>query len=74
MSDTVVAVIIDPRTGEQYDSAYTWETGQTMAQAGYIVQAVAADGYMSTEDAQRLYDYERALFIDCWGQEVPFGE
>jgi len=74
MAEIIVAVAIDPRTGEEYDQCFAWETGQTMAQEGYIVRAVAADGFMGVEDAQRLYDYERRLFIDCWGQDHPFSE
>lgn len=52
-----------------YDRAYTWETGQNFAQQGYRVKAVADDGFMDAERAQRLYDWELACYLDCFGGE-----
>lgn len=52
-----------------YDRAYTWETGQCLARQGYRVEAVADDGSMDVERAQRLYDYELACYLDCFGGE-----
>lgn len=69
-----VAVVIDPWDGSRFDVCWTWEAGQNYAQAGYVVVAVAADGSMDIDRAQRLYEYERQLFIDCWGRDIPFPE
>lgn len=75
MADYVtVAEIIDPATGETYDHAYTWETGENYATQGYIVKAIADDGFMTRENAQAMYDRCRAEFIDCYGREIPFEE
>ena len=70
----MVAVVIDPGTGGILDGVYTWETGQSYAQAGYAVIATAASGHMGRDEAQRLYDWERALFRDCYGRDTPFPE
>ena len=43
------------------------QTGQVYANAGFEVVAVNPDRYMSTEEAQELYDYERRVAFDCFG-------
>ncbi|WIC89714.1 hypothetical protein SEA_BRAXOADDIE_92 [Rhodococcus phage Braxoaddie] len=63
-----VAVIID-RNGAPVDYAMSWEAGQTYANDGYRVVALADDGHMSRADAQRLYDAERARALDCFGND-----
>lgn len=68
----VVAVVIDPVTNERYDLCWTWEAGQNYAQQGYIVKATRADGHMDVAQAQRLYDYERDCFMDCFARTEPF--
>lgn len=50
-----------------YDECFTWESGQSYAlHEGMRVVAVADDGYMTMDAAQRLYDSERASYLDCW--------
>lgn len=65
-----VAEVYDVQTGELFDRCWTWETGQNYA-AGrdYLVIAIADDGYMTVDEAQRLYDYERRIYLDCFGEE-----
>ena len=54
--------------GTIYDHCYNWETGQNYALSeGRKVRAIADDGHMTIEDAQRLYDSELAIFLDCFG-------
>jgi hypothetical protein len=53
--------------GTVYDHCYTWETGQSMSLAGYSVRAIADDGHMTKEAAQKLYDAERERYRDCFG-------
>lgn len=62
-----VALVLDD-DGAIYDQCWTWETGQSYA-AQYRVVAVADDGHMAVEDAQRLYDYERRVYLDCFGED-----
>lgn len=65
----VVAVIYD-HMGEEYDHTWTWEAAQNyVMHEGMTAVAVADDGHMSKEEAQRLYDSEHALYLDCWGAE-----
>lgn len=61
-----VAVVFKS-TGQEYDRCFSWETGQVYANAGFEVVAVNPDRYMSTEEAQELYDYERRVAFDCFG-------
>ena len=63
----VVAIIYDPETGQEYDRAWSWETGQNYARSNYNVVAVAPDGGVSIEEAQSIYDTERRWAQDCWG-------
>lgn len=69
----VVAIIYDPVTGEEYDRAWSWETGQNYARSNYKVVAVAPDPYpygggaMSIEEAQAIYDTERRWAQDAFG-------
>lgn len=67
MERTVVAKVYDPSTNEEYDSCWTWESGQNYARQNYKVIATEDDGYMTKAEAQSLYDYERTLAQDCWG-------
>jgi hypothetical protein len=70
-----VATIHHPDTPDDvYDEAWSWETGQNYANMGYIVRAVAPDGFRTIDHCQAIYDAERAAFIDCWGRTVPFEE
>lgn len=62
--ETVAVVFKD---GREFDRCFTWETGQVMANAGFEVIAVNPDGYMTIEEAQELYDYERRIASDCFG-------
>ena len=64
---TVVAVAYNADDGAVYDYCFTWQTGQTMALEGYIVKAIADDGHMTKDDAQRLYDAEKERHDDCFG-------
>lgn len=66
--ETIVAVVADASTGEKFDLTFNWETAQNYA-AGrdYFVVAVADDGHMSRDDIQRLCDYERRTYLDCFG-------
>ena len=61
-----VAVVFDSN-GKEYDRCFSWETGQVYASAGFEVVAINPDGYMSIEEAQELYDYERRIASDCFG-------
>ncbi len=63
----VVAVVYDD-DGAVYDRCFAWEAGQNYAlHEGRRVEAVADDGAMTAEAAQRLYDADRAAHADCWG-------
>lgn len=35
-----------------------------------VVVAIADDGYMTKQEAQRLYDYQRRIAADCFGPGV----
>jgi hypothetical protein len=62
-----VAVVLD-EAGRYVDRCFAWETGQSMAlNEGARVVAVADDGHMGKDDAQRLYDAERERHLDCFG-------
>lgn len=63
----VVAVVYNPETNEKHDECWSWEAGQNYARGNYKVVAVAADGHMTINDAQELYDYERRIAQDCYG-------
>ena len=63
---TVVAVVYT-RDGHVHDHCFNWETGQSFALDGWIVKAIADDGHMSKDDAQRLYDAEKERHDDCFG-------
>lgn len=68
--DETVAVVYN-KAGEVVDRAYCWETGQTYAQAGYTVIAIADNGiYWTRERAQELYDNELECFRDCFGSSM----
>lgn len=74
--DETIAIVYNP-DGTVFDHAWSWETGQTYANHGYYVVAVAPvvsrfDGatYMTVERLQRLFDHERALAADCFGPGV----
>ena len=64
----VCAVAYD-KDGEVYDSCYTWETAQTLANEGYKVVAVRNDGNMEKSEIQRICDYEYNIAIDCFGED-----
>jgi hypothetical protein len=55
--------------GTIHDHAWTWETGQSFALGGWRVRAIADDGHMTIDEAQALYDAERARYRDCYGIE-----
>ncbi|WNM65015.1 hypothetical protein SEA_MASELOP_92 [Rhodococcus phage Maselop] len=61
-----VAVAID-NNGAPVDYCASWEAGQTYANDGYRVVALADDGHMTRADAQRHYDGERRAALDCFG-------
>jgi len=63
----IVAEVFD-KAGATVDTCYTWEAGQTYANEGYRVVALADDGFMDRERAQRLYDTELAAAVDCFGE------
>lgn len=64
-----VAIVWTKEDGDDpYDYCYNWETGQTMANEGYKVQAIAGDGIFTQEELQKLYDQELANAIDCFGE------
>lgn len=68
--DPPTVAIVYNQDGSVYDACWSWETGQNYAlHEGRRVVAVAADGGVSVEDAQALYDHEVALYKDCWGVE-----
>lgn len=67
-----VARIIDPETGDTYDHAWSWETGQNYAMQGYKVEALADDGWLSMAEAQDMYDACREAFNDCFNRTTPF--
>lgn len=56
------------KDGTEYDRCLTWETGQTLANEGYLVVAVADDGQKSMGDMQALFDYELKIALDCFGE------
>lgn len=63
--------------GTVFDHVWSWESGQTYANHGYRVVAVAPvlsrfDGsvYMTVEALQELFDYERRIAADCFGPGV----
>ena len=63
----VIAEVFNPETGEKYDECWSWETGQNYARMNYKVVAIRDDGYMTINDQQELYDYERRVVQDCFG-------
>lgn len=65
----VVAIVYN-EDGSIHDRCFSWETGQTYANAGYEVQAVNPDGSITVEEAQSMYDRERELAADCFGPGV----
>lgn len=64
-----ICAIAFTHDGEEYDSCYTWETAQTLANEGYYLIAVANDGHMSKEEIQRICNYEHEAAMDCFGPE-----
>lgn len=56
--------------GTIIDRCFSWETGQTYANAGYEVQAVNDDGSIDKATAQSIYDRERELAADCFGPGI----
>lgn len=71
---TIVAHVLN-EDGTIYDKCYTWEAGQNYAiYEGRKVVAVADDGNMTAADAQRLYDSELALHLDCWDGPLYLAE
>jgi hypothetical protein len=65
----VVAIVYDS-DGSIHDHCFTWETGQSFALGGYVVEAIAVDNYMGIEEAQGLYDAELERHNDCFGERV----
>ena len=80
--DGAIAVAYE---GEKaYDYPQSWETCQQMAQNGYRVVVVGDDieeglngdgeEYQTTRmdknSIQKICDYERALILDCFGEEA----
>lgn len=69
-----VAIAYD-KDGNEYDRLYCWETGQSMANQGYVVKAIADESeYWTKERQQDLYDHELRLFRDCFGRDHYFEE
>lgn len=66
--EDVCAVAYD-KGDKEYDSCYSWEAAQTLAQEGYRVVAVAGDGHLSKENIQSMCDYELKIAIDCFGED-----
>ena len=65
-----IAVVLD-EDGNYYDRCWNWESGQSYAHSeGMRVIAVNNDGSMTKDKAQRMYDYERECFRDCFGLET----
>ena len=64
----VVCAIAYHQDGTEYDRCLTWETGQTLANEGYRVLAVANDGCKSMSDMQAMFDYELKIALDCFGE------
>lgn len=64
-SSPTVAIALDD-SGRYLDRCFTWGTGQTLAQEGLRVVATADDGHMTLAEAQRLYDWERDCYNDCF--------
>jgi hypothetical protein len=63
-----VCAIAYHQDGTEYDRCLTWETGQTLANEGYLVVAVADDGQKSMGDMQAIFDYELKIALDCFGK------
>lgn len=61
-----VAIVLND-AGDPYDVCFNWETAQAMA-GEYTVIALADDGHMSVDEIQRICDYERRIYIDCFGE------
>lgn len=52
------------------DSAYNWETAQSIAlDTGKRVVALTDDGYMTRDQIQELCDSERARYLDCFAPD-----
>jgi hypothetical protein len=64
-ANSPVGAILDGH-GFIYDVFYTWECGQTMA-AQYRCVALRGDSIYSQADLQRMFDYERSIYVDCFG-------
>lgn len=59
--------IVYGEDGEVFDRCWSWEAGINYANSGYRVEAIADDGIVTMERAQRAYDRERVLAADCFG-------
>lgn len=67
MVDSKVVAYVIADDGQIYDECYGWEAGQNYAMhEGLRVVAVADDGFMTKTQAQSLYDFELAAYMDCW--------
>lgn len=64
---SVVAIAYN-QDGTVHDWCFNWETAQNFALSeGLTVKAIADDGFMDIDRAQRLYDAEKARYDDCFG-------
>lgn len=70
--DPVTVAVVTDATGKVIDECWGWEAGQSYAQQGYFVKAINDDGRMLADDAQRMYDYERTCFLDCFGHDETY--
>lgn len=65
--DKVVAVVY--RNNEIYDVTFNWESAQSYAANGDKVVAIWGDGHLTKEECQKMYDYEKECYEDCFGVE-----
>ena len=66
----IVAIVFDD-DGNVCDYCFNWESGQNYAlSSGNRVVAIADDGQMTIQEAQKLYDAERERYNDCFGKQV----
>lgn len=73
---TVLAVVFDPETGEEYDQigVYSWETAIQYSHDGYIVVVYNPPkhhGDLTVQDFQAACNYEQLLVQDCFGRSAP---
>lgn len=65
----IVALVLNA-DGTGYDKCHGWEAAQTYAHAGWLVRATSGDDHLTKDECQRMYDGERAAFIDCFGENA----